>query len=388
MSVRGRSAVACNSREILFSVLALAVAVGMSAAVLGGEPAAARTHAHAHTTHARSTRPAVTLSADSIAQAQWSADRQGKQRPSKRDSSKQDPLIFKAEVLLDRAGFSPGEIDAHDGENFQKALRAYQQANELDPTGKLDQPTWDSLTKPSDQPVTRDYTITPDDENGPFVDKIPTQFDQMAKLKQLGYRTPAQRIAEEFHMSEDALRTLNRNADFRKEGTQLIVANVPEMALDGGLAAKEKPRPDSSQSAAPAAGRVEVDKAERAVRVFDRDGKLMAFYPASIGSTEKPAPSGKFVVKRVDRNPTYHYNPKYAFKGQKAKKPVTVPPGPKNPVGLVWIDLSAKSYGIHGTPAPQNISKTQSHGCIRLTNWDALALAKLVKKGTPVDFVD
>jgi lipoprotein-anchoring transpeptidase ErfK/SrfK len=136
------------------------------------------------------------------------------------------------------------------------------------------------------------------------------------------------------------------------------------------------------------AERVEVNKAERSVRVFGTDGKLIAFYPASIGSTEKPAPSGKFVVRSVKVNPSYHYNPKYAFKGQKASEPVTVPPGPNNPVGLVWIDLSAESYGIHGTPQPQNVSKTESHGCIRLTNWDALALAKLVHKGTPVDFID
>jgi lipoprotein-anchoring transpeptidase ErfK/SrfK len=117
-------------------------------------------------------------------------------------------------------------------------------------------------------------------------------------------------------------------------------------------------------------------------------GQLLAFYPASIGSTEKPAPSGHFTVKNISLNPTYRYNPEYAFKGQRTRSPVTVPPGPKNPVGLVWIDLSAKSYGIHGTPTPQNVSKTESHGCIRLTNWDALALAKLVRKGTPVDFID
>lgn len=379
---RDRSASACNLRETSCRRFALSLVVVLIAAGFSGQTASARSHSR--TSHARTTEPAVPLTADSIAQAQLTAD----QHQGKRSSAKQDPLIFKAEVLLDRVGFSPGEIDAHDGENFQKALRAYQQANELEPTGKLDQQTWQALTKSSDQAVTANYTITADDENGPFVDKIPTQFDQMAKLKQLGYRSPAQRIAEEFHMSQEALTTLNKNADFKKEGTQLVVANIPEMALDGGLAAKDKRDTQSSKDAGSAAARIEVDKAQRAVRVFDRDGKLLAYYPASIGSTEKPAPSGKFIVKRVDRNPTYHYNPKYAFKGQKAKTPVTVPPGPKNPVGLVWIDLSAQSYGIHGTPAPQNISKTQSHGCIRLTNWDALALAKLVKKGTPVDFVE
>jgi lipoprotein-anchoring transpeptidase ErfK/SrfK len=116
--------------------------------------------------------------------------------------------------------------------------------------------------------------------------------------------------------------------------------------------------------------------------------RLTAFYPDSIGSDDKPAPSGAFEVRSVARNPTYRYNPKYAFKGQKTNKPVEISPGPNNPVGLVWIALSAPSYGIHGTPDPDKVSKTESHGCIRLTNWDALALAKLVRKGTRVQFLD
>ena len=377
MSGRAWQLASCTLRGTSHFVINLAVA--LVAVGLCSQAADARSHAKSHAAsqarHSENAPPPLT--ADTIEQAQWSpGQRQGKN----------SPVIFKAEVLLDRAGFSPGEIDAHDGDNFGKALRAYQQVNELDPTGKLDQATWQALTKSSDQPVTRDYTITADDAKGPFADKIPAQFDQMAKLKQLGYRSPEQRIAEEFHMSPDALTALNKGADLKKDGTKLVVANVAEMALDGGLAAEAGKQ--KAKDAGPAAARVEVDKASRAVRVFDRDSKLLAFYPASIGSTEKPAPSGKFSVKAISLNPTYHYNPKYAFKGQKAKSPVTVPPGPKNPVGLVWIDLSAQSYGIHGTPAPANISKTESHGCIRLTNWDALALAKLVKRGTPVEFVN
>jgi lipoprotein-anchoring transpeptidase ErfK/SrfK len=136
------------------------------------------------------------------------------------------------------------------------------------------------------------------------------------------------------------------------------------------------------------AAKVEVDKRERAVRVFDRDGGLIAYFPASIGSAEKPAPSGTFKVTRVSHDPIYHYDPKFAFKEVKAQHAFTVKAGPNNPVGLVWIDLSAPSYGIHGTPNPDAISKTQSHGCVRLTNWDALKLAAMVRQGTPVDFVD
>jgi len=134
--------------------------------------------------------------------------------------------------------------------------------------------------------------------------------------------------------------------------------------------------------------RIEINKHERDLRAFDKDGHLVAFYPASIGSTAKPAPSGSFKVNRVQRDPAYHYDPKFHFKGVKARQKFAIKPGPNNPVGTVWIDLTAPSYGIHGTPNPDKIGKTESHGCIRLTNWDALALAAMVHKGTQVDFVE
>ena len=131
-----------------------------------------------------------------------------------------------------------------------------------------------------------------------------------------------------------------------------------------------------------------MDKPLKAVRAFAADGTLVAFYPATIGSQEKPAPSGTFRIRAVAQRPTYHYDPKFQFKGVKARQPFTVKPGPNNPVGLVWIDLSKPSYGIHGTPDPTKIGKTQSHGCIRLTNWDAVDLARRVRKGVQVAFLD
>jgi lipoprotein-anchoring transpeptidase ErfK/SrfK len=336
---------------------------------------------------AKKTEPAIALTAESIENARWSP---------RFPASKLSPVIFKAQVWLDRAGFSPGEIDAHGGENFDKALRAYQQANQLEPTGKLDEPTWNALAKSSSETTVRNYTIAVADVEGPFVKRIPKQFSDMAKLERLAYQSPRELLAERFHMSGQLLSALNKGKTFERDGVEIIVANVAEMQFANGAAQGAKrlrnAAADRSMKVAADSSRkaesVEVDKSERSVRVIGTDGKLIAFYPASIGSTEKPAPSGKFVVRSVKLNPSYHYNPKYAFKGQKATEPVTVPPGPKNPVGLVWIDLSAESYGIHGTPQPQNVSKTESHGCIRLTNWDALALAKLVHKGTPVDFVD
>ena len=122
--------------------------------------------------------------------------------------------------------------------------------------------------------------------------------------------------------------------------------------------------------------------------MLDKDGKLIAFYPASIGSEEKPAPSGMSKVTNIVKNPPYTYNPKYEFKEVKAAQKFTIKPGPNNPVGLVWIALTGEGYGIHGTPEPEKVGKAGSHGCVRLTNWDALELAGMVDKGTPVEFID
>jgi lipoprotein-anchoring transpeptidase ErfK/SrfK len=354
---------------LMFPRVSLTAACAMLALMLASfSDVSARTPRHARSAGG------ATLTPDAIENAQWSGSLAGKS----------SPIVLKAEVLLDRAKYSPGEIDGRDGENFKKALLAYQQHNELNPTGKLDQATWDALVNASGQPVLQSYTIAAADEQGPFVDRIPQQYDEMAQLKRLGYRSPRQLLAEKFHMSEDILTRINPGASFDREGTQIIVVNVTPIEVVDGLAAKD--RGNSAEGAR--AERVEVDKRARVVRALGPQGQLLAFYPASIGSTEKPAPSGHFTVRSVSVNPTYRYDPKYAFKGQRTRSPVTIAPGPKNPVGLAWIDLSASSYGIHGTPAPQNVSKTESHGCIRLTNWDALALAKLVRKGTPVDFID
>ena len=282
-----------------------------------------------------------------------------------------EAVNIRAQVLLDRARFSPGVIDGHRGENFSNALRAFQEQNGLKESGELDTPTWEKLGQDA-EPAVIEYTITEGDVKGPFADDIPAKMEQQAKLKRLDYTSAGEMLAERFHMDEDLLERLNRGKKLDAAGTTITVANV------NGKPAALKAK----------LGKIEVDKSRKIVRALGPDGDLIAVYPGSIGSEEKPAPSGTLKVARVAKNPTYTYNPDYKFRGVKAKEEFKIAPGPNNPVGVVWIALNAKGYGIHGTPDPEKVGKSYSHGCVRLTNWDALALAAMVKKGTPVEFFD
>jgi len=282
-----------------------------------------------------------------------------------------EAVNIRVQVLLDRARFSPGVIDGHRGENFANALRAYQDQNGLKPSGELDTPTWEKLTQ-DDEPAAIEYTITDRDVKGPFAEDIPDKMEKQADLERLDYTSAAEMLAERFHMDEDLLARLNRGKKLDEAGATITVANVnvKPVALQTRL------------------GKIEVDKQRKILRALNSDGKLIAVYPATIGSKEKPAPSGTLKVVRVAKNPTYTYNPDYAFRGVKAKHEFKIKPGPNNPVGVVWISLNQKGYGIHGTPDPEKVGKSTSHGCVRLTNWDALSLAAMVRKGIPVVFVD
>ncbi len=284
-------------------------------------------------------------------------------------TEKMTAFTVRLQILLDRARFSPGEIDGKFGENAKKALRAYAEAQQLSSATEVTQELWQKLTT-DNQPLLAHYTTTAKDVRGPFLRKLPSKMEEMKDLPALAFTSPREGLAEKFHMNEDLLAALNPGVRFDQEGIDIVVANVVQTG-----AVKNR------------IGRVEIDKNRQTVKTFDPANNLIAFYPATVGSEEKLSPAGMLKVTGISRNPTYHYNPKYQFKGVRSNKPFTIKPGPNNPVGTVWINLSAEGYGIHGTPYPNKVSKAESHGCVRLTNWDAEQLGQEVTKGTPVIFL-
>lgn len=278
------------------------------------------------------------------------------------------PAYARAHVMLNNAHASPGAIDGANGKNTLKAIASFQQMNGLTPTGQLTQETWDALVAKQTKPAYVEYTITDADLKGPYADSIPSDYALQAKMKGLYYTRVTEMLGEKFHMDENFLKKLNPTATFKKAGEKIIVANVRnDLPEDIHL--------------------IVAHKGARQLYLFNSRNQMIASFPATIGSTDTPSPTGTYKVVGVAKNPWYSYSPSNFIQG-KNLKPLSLPPGPNAPVGNIWIGLSKKSFGIHGTPNPSLISKTASHGCIRLTNWDANDLGAKVRSGVTVKFLE
>ena len=323
-------------------------------------------------TAAIGTAPSSTTATESpstVSKGSWSLNSLNNAQWSENIGRGQFPVYARAHVMLNNAHASPGAIDGSSGKNTLKAIASFQQMNGLKPTGTLTKETWDALiAKQGSKPAYVEYTITAADLKGPYAKSIPGDYALQAKMPGLYYTRVSEMLGEKFHMDENFLKKINPKATFNKVGEKIIVTSVRnQLPEDIHL--------------------IVAHKGAKQLYLFNSNNKMIASFPATIGSSNTPSPTNTYKVTGVAPNPWYSYSPSNCVQG-KNLKPLSLPPGPNGPVGNIWIGLSKKSFGIHGTPNPSAISKTASHGCIRLTNWDANDLGKKVRSGVTVKFLE
>ena len=301
-----------------------------------------------------------------------------------------DRSILHVQVILDHLGFSPGVLDGRQGKSLVAALKGFQEANGLPITGEMDPVTLRALYPHREWRPTRTIALTAEMLAGPYVNPLPKDPQLQAKLPALGYRSPMEKLGEMFHTTPAVLLELNSPTTRLVPGSNVTFPNaVPtSRAYDAKLTDAWRATLDSLNIDAqqPVGAKIVVDESDEVLRVLDKDGKLVAQFSATMGSKHDPLPIGTWKVLGPSYNPPFHYNPELFWDAKASAKAALLPPGPNGPVGVVWLDLSKPHYGIHGTPEPSTIGRAESHGCIRLTNWDAARLALMIKAGTPAVF--
>jgi lipoprotein-anchoring transpeptidase ErfK/SrfK len=291
-------------------------------------------------------------------------------KPAPAASAADARQMLAVQVALDRAGFSPGEIDGRGGPKTRLALSQFQKSASLQPTGVVNEETLGALRAPA-EPILN-YTITPQDVAGPFIGKMPGDMMESAKLPALNYTSPLEGLAERFHASPALIQSLNPGAKWAA-GETIKVPDVEPFDL-----------PTKAVKGAAGAIEVVISGATKSLVVRDAGGKILMHAPVTIGSSKDPLPIGDWKVTGVSWNPTFNYNPDLFWDADPTHAKAKIPAGPNNPVGVVWVDINKPHFGLHGTPEPSTIGRTESHGCIRLTNWDATKLGRLVSPGTKV----
>lgn len=312
------------------------------------------------------------------------------------------PSVLRVQILLDRALFSPGIIDGRWGTNTEKAVYWLQRREGLQPTGEVDQRTWQRLQELGGQPnqLVRTRTLTADDVSGPFV-TLPDEYYDRRDMDCQCFESLAEKLAELHHTSEDLLRKLNPDVDLNsvQAGTRLNVPAVdrPQSRRADAGAASDTGAAQADTTATGSAGqggasgsvaRIVVSDGGRYLHALDASDNIVYHFPATLGADYSPSPSGDYRITNIAHDPTWHYQPDLLEGVDDDEPDAVLPPGPNNAVGVVWMQLSRPHYGIHGTSAPETIGYATSNGCVRLTNWDAEFLAGQVSPGTPVEFRD